>query len=213
MNTQRAEGKQQRGKLTPRTMRSALCALRHGGFTYIALLAAIVILGITLTATGKYWQNLSLREKEEELLFRGNQYVMAIERYNKAIPGLQSRAPSSIDDLLNDSKLMGRHHLRRRYKDPITGEDFVEIFSIIGGQARQLIGVHSSSDKEPLKQSNFPSGPNDPLYFKDFEGKKKYSDWQFVYQSQQGPQTGIGVVPGTGATTPINPGTGPFTVK
>jgi hypothetical protein len=39
--------------------------------------------------------------------------------------------------------------------------------------------VHSASDKEPLKQSNFPA---DPLYFKDFEGKKKYSDWQFVYQ-------------------------------
>jgi type II secretory pathway pseudopilin PulG len=178
MNTQRAEGKGKREKLTPRTMRSALCAMRHGGFTYIALLTAIVILGITLTAAGKYWQNILQREKEEELLFRGNQYVLAIERYSKAIPGLQSRAPSSIDDLFSDTS---KRYLRRRYKDPITGGDFVEIFTIIGGQTKQLTGVHSSSDKEPLKQSNFPA---DPLYFKDFEGKKKYSDWQFVYGQQ-----------------------------
>ncbi len=148
------------------------------GFTYIALLAAIVIIGISLGAAGKYWSNVMLREKEEELLFRGNQYVEAIERYSKAMPGV-GRTPSSIDDLLNDSRLMNRHHLRRRYKDPITGEDFVEIFSIIGGQTKQLTGVHSASDKEPLKQSNFPA---DPEYFKDFEGKKKYSEWLFVYK-------------------------------
>jgi type II secretory pathway pseudopilin PulG len=154
--------------------------MRHGGFTYIALLAAIVIIGISLAAAGKYWSNVLQREKEEELLFRGNQYVIAIDRYTHAMPGI-NRTPSSIDDLLNDSRLMNRHHLRRRYKDPITGEDFVEIFTVIGGQTKQLTGVHSSSDKEPIKQSNFPA---DPPYFKDFEGKKKYSDWQFVYGQQ-----------------------------
>jgi len=185
MNTQGAEGKGQRRKPTPRTMRYALCAMRRSGFTYIALLTAIVIIGISLAAAGKYWSNILQREKEEELLFRGNQYVLAIERYSKAIPGLQSRAPSSIDDLFSDSS---KHYLRRKYKDPITGEDFVEIFTIIGGQTKKLTGVKSSSDKEPIKQSNFPSGPNEPQYFKDFEGKKKYSDWQFVYQSQQAQQ-------------------------
>jgi type II secretory pathway pseudopilin PulG len=168
---------------TLRTPHSAFRIPRERGFTYIALLAAIVILGISLAATGKYWSNILQREKEEELLFRGNQYVIAIDRYTNAISGVK-RTPSSIDDLLNDSKLMGRHYLRRRYKDPITGEDFVEIFTIIGSQTKQLIGVHSASDKEPLKQSNFPT---DQQYFKDFEGKKKYSDWQFVYSSQTPP--------------------------
>jgi type II secretory pathway pseudopilin PulG len=171
---------------TLRTPHSAFRIQRERGFTYIALLAAIVIIGISLAAAGKYWSNILQREKEEELLFRGDQYVKAIERYAKAIPGVV-RTPASIDDLLNDSRLMNRHHLRRRYKDPITGEDFVEMFSIIGGQTKQLIGVHSSSDKEPLKQSNFPAGPNDPPYFKDFEGKKKYSEWQFVYGQQTTP--------------------------
>jgi type II secretory pathway pseudopilin PulG len=159
-------------------MRYALCAMHRGGFTYIALLAAIVILGISLAATGKYWSNILQREKEEELLFRGDQYVKAIERYSKPVSGA-TKYPSSIEDLFSDTS---KRYLRRKYKDPITGEDFVEIFSVTGTQVRRLIGVHSASDKEPLKQSNFPA---DPLYFKDFEGKKKYSDWRFVYQPQQ----------------------------
>ena len=186
MNTQRAEGIEQRASLIifgrPSSLVPRLSSLlprpSSRGFTYLALLAAIIIIGISMGAAGKYWQNILQREKEEELLFRGDQYVKAIERYSRAIPGLAVRSPSSIDDLLSDSKLMGRRHLRKKFKDPITGEDFVEIFSTTGGQVRQLIGVHSSSDKEPLKQSNFPA---DPPYFKDFEGKKKYSEWRFVY--------------------------------
>jgi len=189
---------------TLHTPHSALHTQRERGFTYIALLAAIVIIGISLGAAGKYWSNILQREKEEELLFRGNQYVEAIRRYSTPPPGLQARNPSSIDDLFSDTS---KRYLRRRYKDPITGEDFVEIFSIKDGQARQLTGVHSSSDKEPLKQSNFPA---DQKYFKDFEGKKKYSDWRFVYQPQQGQQMGIGFGTGvkTGTGTPAETGAG-----
>ena len=39
-------------------------AKRNHGFTYIALLAAIVIIGISLGATGRYWSNVVLRDKE-----------------------------------------------------------------------------------------------------------------------------------------------------
>src|SRR5512136_371706 len=84
------------------------------GFTYIALLAAIVIIGISLGAAGKYWQNILQREKEEELLFRGNQYVDAIRRYSTPVLG-RGRYPSSIDDLFSDSS---KRYLRRKYKDP-----------------------------------------------------------------------------------------------
>src|SRR5512139_3904561 len=57
---------------------------QNSGFTYIALLAAIVILGISMGAAGKYWSYVLQREKEEELLFRGEQYRLAIERYYSA---------------------------------------------------------------------------------------------------------------------------------
>ncbi len=141
------------------------------GFTYIALLAALVIIGISLGAAGKYWQNVMLRDKEEELIFRGDQYRQAIERYYLAISS-KRQYPESIDKLLNDDRAPGgKRCLRQRYKDPFTGEDFVEIRD---PTTNRIIGVHSGSDKTPLKQANF-STP-----YEDFAGKEKYSDWQFI---------------------------------
>jgi type II secretory pathway pseudopilin PulG len=142
------------------------------GFTYLALLAAIIIIGISMGVAGKYWQNVVQREKEEELLFRGDQYRQAIERYYSAVPGIR-QYPASLDDLLKDARTpTGRRHLRQKYKDPITGEDFVEIRD----QLRRIIGVRSSSNKTPLKQANFAEAYQN----QNFNGKSKYSDWQFV---------------------------------
>jgi type II secretory pathway pseudopilin PulG len=141
------------------------------GFTYIALLVIIVIIGISLGAAGKYWQNVMIRDKEEELLFRGDQYRRAIERYYFAIPG-KLQYPQSIDDLLTDNRTeVGKHYLRRKYDDPITSETFLVILDPL---TNRIYGVHSGSDKTPLKQDNFPEPHT------DFAGKTKYSDWQFI---------------------------------
>jgi type II secretory pathway pseudopilin PulG len=122
------------------------------GFAYIALLVVIIIIGISLGAAGKYWSSVKLREKEEELLFRGNQYRQAIERYYLSIPG-RPQYPQSIEDLVKDNRsATGKHYLRQKFKDPITGEDFVEIKN----PYLRIIGVHSSSDKLSLKQAGFP---------------------------------------------------------
>ena len=124
------------------------------GFAYIALLVVIVVIGISLGAAGKYWSNVVLRDKEEELIFRGDQYRQAIELYYKAVL-VAPQYPDSIDDLLMDSRTpTGRRHLRQRYKDPISGEDFVEIRDTT---TNRIIGVHSPSDKQPLKQAGFPA--------------------------------------------------------
>ena len=53
---------------------------------------------------------------------------------------------------------------------------------------------------EPLKQANFPWD----LVPADFEGKKKYSDWQFICNKFPTPG-GAGGVKGLGGTS--NPGT------
>jgi len=141
------------------------------GFAYIALLVAIIIIGISLGAAGKYWSNVMLRDKEEELLFRGDQYRMAIERYVAAVPGSQVY-PQSIDDLLKDNRTAtGKRHLRQKYKDPISGEDFVEIRNTL---TKRIIGVHSPSEKEPLKKAGFP------VAYPNFADITKYSEWQFV---------------------------------
>ena len=160
------------------TMRYAPCAMRDSGFTYIALLAAIVIIGISLGAAGKYWQNVMMREKEEELLFRGEQYRLAIERYFLSIPG-RRQYPPDLDELLKDSRsAAGKRHLRQKYKDPITGEDFEVIRDLTKGN--RITGVYSKSDKEPLRTAGF----EEP--YMEFEGKKKYNEWKFVFMPPSG---------------------------
>ena len=149
---------------------------RHDrGFTYIALLAAIVIIGITLSSATKYWSHIMLREKEKELIFRGNQYQNAISKYYSAVPG-KKEYPSSVEDLLKDNRTaVGKRHLRKKYLDPMTGEDFVVIRD---QKTRRIMGFKSKSDDEPLKKANF-SEEN-----KEFEGKSKYSEWEFRYTPQ-----------------------------
>ena len=147
------------------------------GFTYLALLAAIVIIGISLGSAARSWQNISLREKEEELIFRGNQYRLAIERYYLALPA-KRQYPSTLEELLKDSRTpTGKRHLRQKYLDPITGKDFVLIQDPL---SKRIIGVRSASEKKPLKQGNFP----DEL--KDFEGKGQYAEWVFVVMQPGG---------------------------
>lgn len=158
---------------------SKLILRTQKGFTYAALLAGIVIIGIMLGSAGKYWSNAVLRDKEEELLFRGGQYRLALTSYFQL--GGRNQYPPSIDELLKDSRTAGgKRHLRQRFKDPITGEDFVEVRDTL---SRRIIGFHSGSDKEPLKQGNFPEP------YREFEGKKKYSEWKFQVQQQTGTTT------------------------
>jgi len=136
---------------------------------------AIIIIGISLGAAGKYWQNVMMREKEEELLFRGGQYRLAIERYFLARPPFQY--PPSIDELLKDSRFpQAKRHLRQKYKDPITNDDF-EIFKD-PMKGNRITGVYSKSEKEPLRTAGF----DEP--YKDFEGKKAYKEWQFIFTQQ-----------------------------
>jgi type II secretory pathway pseudopilin PulG len=160
-------------------LRFEIARSRAQGFTYLALLAAIVIIGISLGSAGKYWKNVMLREKEEELLFRGNQYRYAIERYFYSPPAQQY--PSSIDDLLTDNRTAtGKRHLRQKFKDPMTGEDF-EVFRDMT-KGNRITGVYSKSEVEPLRQTGF-SEEN-----KAFEGKKTYKEWQFLFTPAQNQQ-------------------------
>jgi len=152
------------------------------GFTYISILVIIVVMGISLGAAGKYWSNVMLRENEDELLFCGGQYRLAIDRYYAAIPG-RPQFPQTIEELLVDNRTpAGKRHLRRQFKDPMTSGDFVEMRDTA---SRRIVGVHSASEKAPLRQSGF-SDAN-----KDFEGKSRYADWQFIATVKTNPTATI----------------------
>jgi len=137
-----------------------------------------------------------VREKEEELLFRGDQYRTAIERYYLAPPG--KVYPQNIEDLLKDNRTpVGKRHLRKQFKDPVTGEDFVLIRDKDKGN--RIVGVQSSSTKKPLRQANFPD------QYASFKGAETYGAWKFVFTPpQQVPQNAQG---GSGGSS--SAGSGP----
>ena len=51
------------------------------GYAMAGLLVAIGAMAIIATGLGPYWQVVIKREKETELIFRGEQYIRAIALY------------------------------------------------------------------------------------------------------------------------------------
>lgn len=144
------------------------------GFTYIGLLVLIAMMGIALVVVSEVWQTAQKREKEQELLFVGNQFRRAIAMYRTNGSGY----PHQLEDLLKDPGFPGvRRYLRKIYRDPITGG--VE-WGLVKPDGNSIVGVYSLSDAEPLKQTGFSVADQ------SFEAKKKYSEWVFVSGRIQG---------------------------
>lgn len=143
------------------------------GFAYLGVLFAVALVGVSLAATGTLWQLERRRERERELLFVGNQFRLAIESYYRQSPGLIKAYPRRLDDLLRDARHPNTvRHLRRLYRDPITGgAEWGLVRAADGG----ISGVYSLSDGVPIKVANFTARD------RGFEGRRRYSDWRFIY--------------------------------
>lgn len=161
-----------------RLSKNTIVFLQHvkssSGFTFVAVLVMVVIMGIMTGMTAQSWKTFMEREREEELIFRGTQYRDAITRWHAPRAGQRPAPPlNDLKDLLLDpSSLTKTRYIRRLYKDPLTSEDWVPIKDPVRG----IIGVASSSNDPPRKQANFPEG------LESLENKTKYSEWQFTYQ-------------------------------
>jgi len=142
------------------------------GYFYVSLLLFVVLVGISLMAVSEVWSQRAQREREEELLFIGQQYRQAITHYYATSPKGAFRFPHSLEDLLDDDRDPNRrgHHLRRLYPDPITGRsDWGEVTLADGS----IVGVYSRSTEQPLKQKGFLSRD------RTFEDQSHYADWVF----------------------------------
>ena len=143
------------------------------GFTYLVVLAVVVVMGISAEATVRLTSTIIKREKEKELLFRGQAYVKAIESYY--LSGKTTKSfPKKLEDLLKDSRYIQKRHLRNLYLDPFTNKaDWILLRNKIGN----IRGVASRSEGIPLKVADFPIG------LEHFEKATTYSDWRFEFVS------------------------------
>jgi type II secretory pathway pseudopilin PulG len=89
---------------------------RERGYVLLAILFALTLMIIGLTAAAPAIATSIKRDREIELQHRGNQYARAIQLYFRKF----GRYPSSLEQLENTNNL---RFLRKRYADPITGKD------------------------------------------------------------------------------------------
>jgi hypothetical protein len=68
-----------------------------------------------MTVVMPVWKQMAQREKEEELIFRGQQYVHALRLFGRKYANV---SPPNLDVLVE------QRFLRKKYKDPITNDDF-----------------------------------------------------------------------------------------
>jgi type II secretory pathway pseudopilin PulG len=87
------------------------------GFMLLVLMLFVALLTIAAVAIAPSIVFEVRRDHEQELIHRGVQYSRAVQHYYKKF----KRYPTRIEDLESTNNL---RFLRKRYKDPITGNDF-----------------------------------------------------------------------------------------
>ena len=144
------------------------------GYTYVAALIAVAVIGVVLAGTGIVWRQAAQREREQELLFIGNQFRRAIASYYDRTPGTVKRYPAKLEELLQDPRFPGtERHLRKMYADPMSGKP---AWGLIAAPDGGIMGVHSLSEARTIKSGGFLARD------RVFEGTSRYSEWRFFYQ-------------------------------
>ncbi len=185
---------------------------REAGYAMAALLVGLAVMAIVMTAAMPVWKHMAQREKEEELVFRGEQYAHAIGMYQRRTANAY---PPNFDILVQQK------FLRKKYKDPITNDDFVPLANAQGAaqasaQPGQAAGPAAGRGRGA--QTAQPSVPGQPAVvagvigvtskstaesIRLYKGRSHYNEWAFVYTPPAQAPGGVG---GVGA--PGNPARG-----
>jgi type II secretory pathway pseudopilin PulG len=83
------------------------------------LLVTLSIMGVMMSIAMPVWKQVSQREKEAELVFRGEQYARAIGLFQRKM------GPGALPPNLN--VLLEQRFLRKKFKDPVTNDDFIPL--------------------------------------------------------------------------------------
>src|ERR1700738_4851376 len=143
--------------MTMRNRQRGTVASAQNGFALLMVmfLTTLVLLGAMPAAP--YLRTERQREKEEEMIWRGKQYVRGSKLYYRKT----GRFPTPVDDLTKPI-LGSLRFMRQAYKDPMNKEDGKWRFIYVGPSG-QLIGSLKPPQKFPLpRQPGTPAGAPPP---------------------------------------------------
>jgi len=137
--------------MTMRNRQSRTAMRSQNGFALmmVMFLTTLVLLGAM--AAAPYIRTERQREREQEMIWRGKQYVRGIKLYYRKT----GRFPTSVDDLIKP-KLGSLRFMRQAYKDPMNKNDGAWRLIYIG-PAGQLIG-----SLKPPRTFQLPGQPGTP---------------------------------------------------
>jgi type II secretory pathway pseudopilin PulG len=153
---------------SPRLARS-----RQSGLVLVGVMVALALAALGASFVGQRLHDSRVRDAEEDLLWVGEQYRLAIESYWRDTPGGLRTLPTNLEDLVRDPRFpQVRRHLRKLYPDPTAPE---RAWALVR-QGNALMGVHSQSEGEPFRKTGFSD--KQP----GFDVAKTYAEWQFVFK-------------------------------
>lgn len=189
-------------------------APRHdAGYAMVALLVGLSIMAVMLSVALPAWRTIAQREREAELVFRGQQYAHAISLFQRKYA---NAFPPNLD-MLVDQKF-----LRKKYSDPVTGGEFQLLY--VGqqqgpagqaGQQGRAGGLATTPTVTPGTQPGGRAGimgvssKSTATSIRVYNGRTKYNEWTFVAtqattragapNASQNPTGGVGGGGGRGA--------------
>jgi len=145
----------------------------------IVLIIAVSVLTVFLLMAVPLWETVLQREAEEELLFRGRQYVTAIGLYLKNHNNLHAQ---------NFEILHLEKFLRRLYPDPMTDDGRWDmVFQDNSGAAAKLLVVPAGQAKAYFSRAVLIGvcSTSAETGFREYRGKKKYNEWAFYFGGKE----------------------------
>ncbi|MFQ5670747.1 MAG: type II secretion system protein [Acidobacteriota bacterium] len=119
------------------------------GVILLVLMVGVVIMMILLGRATQTWTTMATREQEEEFIFRARQYVHAINRFQDD----QGALPTTMDQLSKPGPKGNSRYVRKPWKDPLTGKDFVLLWLAPDGVS------FFRSDGRPSTSGSFRTAP------------------------------------------------------
>jgi hypothetical protein len=137
--------------MTMRNRQRGTVARAQNGFALMMVLFLTTLVLLGAMAAVPYLRTERQREKEEEMIWRGKQYVHGIKLYYRKM----GRFPTSVEDLTK-AKVGSLRFMRQAYKDPMNTADGSWRFIYVG-PAGQLVG-----SLKPPQTLQMPGQPGTP---------------------------------------------------
>jgi type II secretory pathway pseudopilin PulG len=173
------------------------------GYAMVMLLVAMGVMAVVWTTALPAWSQLAKREKEEELIFRGNQYARAIGLFQRKYA---NQSPPSIQVLLEQK------FLRKKYKDPMVPDgEFQLLYQTVQQPGSSGRGQPAGSSGRGQQRQETQGPANQPVSgfgtpggiaipgqvtgapiigvtskskeesLRTYNGATHYNEWQFIY--------------------------------